>query len=99
MPVYAVYALSVGEAPGIHVEQVDALQRFAIVRNNTYRYGFLDSLGLRQVHFDAAARLAKAVQVRRITRPASSFLLDELVDRLGVEFGEPVNATQEQEVG
>jgi hypothetical protein len=99
LPVHAVYALGVHDAPDIQLEQVDAFQRFAIVGNNTYRYGFLDSLGLRRVHFDAAARLAKAVQVRRITRPASSFLLDELVDRLGVEFGEPVNATQEQEVG
>ncbi len=98
LPVHAVFVLGVHEAPSILVEPVDSLQRFAIVANNTYRYGFMEALGLRQEHFHAAARLARVVQVRRITRPASPFLLEELVDRLGVELGEAVNATREQEV-
>ena len=38
LPVHAVYALGVHEAPDIRLEQVDAFQRFAIVGNNTYRY-------------------------------------------------------------
>jgi len=98
LPVHAVYALNVHEAPDIQVEPVDILQRFAIVVNNTYRHTFLEGLGLRQEHFHAAARLAKAVQVHRITRPASPFLLDELVARLEMEFGAPVGTTKEMEV-
>jgi hypothetical protein len=99
LPVHAVYALGIHDAPDIQIESADAVQRFAIVRNNTYRYGFLESLGLRQVHFDAAARLARSVQVHQIKRPASLFLLGELVDRLSTALGEPVTATQEKEVG
>jgi len=96
-PVHAVYALDIHEAPDIRLEPVDSLQRFAIVGKNTYRTNFLQALGLRQMHFQAAANVAKAVQMRRITRPASPFLLDELVDRLEAEFGPPVTTTQEQE--
>jgi len=98
LPVHAVYVLEVHEEEDIRIEEVDALQRFAIVANNTYRYGFLDSLGLRQIHFRAAARLAKSVQVRRIIRPGSFFSVDKMVERLSVDFGEPVHATQKQEV-
>jgi len=96
-PVHAVYALGVHEAPDIQLEPVDSLQRFAIVGKNTYRFKYLLALGLRQMHFQAAAQLAKEVQIRSITRPASSFLLDELVDRLEAEFGPPVTTTQDQE--
>ncbi len=94
LPVHAVYALSVHAEPNIHLESVDTVQRFAVVGFNTYRYRFLEGLGLRQMHFQAATRLAKAVHVGRISRPITPFLLDELVDRLEVEFGEPVGATQ-----
>ena len=65
LPVHAVYALGVHEAPDIRLAQVDGVERFAIVANNTYRYGFLETLGLRQAHFQAASRLAQAMQVYR----------------------------------
>jgi hypothetical protein len=98
LPVHAIYALSVHEATNIKVAPVDTLHRFAIVGTNTYRYSFLEGLGLRQVHFHAAARLAKAVQICRITRPAAPFMLDELVARLEEEFGAPPGTAKEKEV-
>lgn len=99
LPVHAIYNLEVHQAPEIVVDPVGGSQRFAIVSNNTYRYGFLKVLGLRHLHFQAAARLASAVDVRRVTRPESPFLIDQLVDRLQEELGEPVNSMQKQEVG
>ena len=99
LPVHAVYALEVHEAPDIRLAQVDGVERFTNVANNTYRYEFLETLGLRQVHFQAASRLAQAIQVYQIKRPESPFLLNELVDRLWAELGEPVNRSREQEVG
>jgi hypothetical protein len=87
LPVHAIYSLRVHEAPEILLEPVSTVQRFAIVAANTYRYRFLKALGLSKMHFHAATRLASAVQVRSLTRPASPYLLDELVDRLGEEFG------------
>jgi hypothetical protein len=86
LPVHAIYSLRIHEAPEILLEPVSTVQRFAIVAANTYRYRFLKALGLRKMHFHAATRLASTVQVRSLTRPASPYLLDELVDRLGEEF-------------
>jgi hypothetical protein len=98
LPVHAMYTLNVHAAPNIHLETVDTVQRFALVGANTYRYSFLEGLGLRQMHFQAAARLAKSVHIGRITRPASPYLLDELCDRLEVELGKPIDTTNEKEV-
>lgn len=98
LPVHAMYTLNVHAAPKIHLEAVDSVQRFALVGANTYRYKFLEGLGLRQMHFHAAIRLAKTVHIGRITRPASPYMLDELVDRLEVELGEPIATTKEKEV-
>ena len=93
LPVYAVYALNVDETSSISVEAVDRLERFAVISANTYRYEFLEGLGLREMHFRATARLAGAVHVGRIKRPASSFLLDQMVDRLEEELGAPTSET------
>lgn len=99
LPVHGIYDLDVHQEPDIRVGPVGGGQRFAIVINNTYRYGFLEILGLRQMHFQAAARLATAVDVNRVTRPESPFLIDQLVDRLQEELGKPVTSMQKQEVG
>jgi len=89
LPVHAIYALDVHEAADIHLESVNAAQRFALVGRNTYRSAFLFGLGLSRMHFHAAARLARSVQVACVTRPVTPFMLDELVDRLEEEFGGP----------
>jgi hypothetical protein len=98
LPIHAIYTLNVHELTDILLEPVSSVQRFAIVATNTYRYRFLEGLGQRQMHFNAATQLANAVHVGSITRPASPYILDELVDRLGVEFGEPVDIVKEKEV-
>jgi len=98
LPVHAMYTLNIHAGPDIFVEAIDDVQRFALVGTNTYRYNFLEGLGLRQMHFHAAVRLARSVHIGRITRPASPYMLDELVDRLVVELGEPIATTKKKEV-
>jgi hypothetical protein len=88
-PVHAVYELAVHQAPNILLEPVQAAERFAVVGNNTYRSKYLAISDISQRQFRATAQLAKAVHIGRITRPASPFMLDELVDRLVKEFGDP----------
>lgn len=87
VPVQAIYDLRVHPAPTIIIEPVNTKERFTIVAVNTYRYTFLDGLGQRETHFRATTQLAKAAEIFSLTRPASPYLLDELVDRLDEEFG------------
>jgi hypothetical protein len=98
LPVHAIYTLGVHAKQDILLEPVSTVQRFTIVATNTYRYEYLEGLGQRQTHFKAAAQMANAVHIGSITRPASPYMLDELVDRLSVEFGEPVTTAKEKEV-
>ena len=98
LPVHAMYSLNTHATPNIQLEAVDSVQRFALVGANTYRYSFLEGLGLRQMHFQAAVQLARAVHIGRITRPALPYMLDELVDRLELELGAPIATTKQKEV-
>ena len=88
VPVHAIYDLRVHSAPTITVEPVNTKERFAIVAKNTYRYTFLDGLGQRGKHFRATTQLAKAAEIYSLTRPASPYLLEELVDRLDEAVGD-----------
>ena len=81
VPVQAIYDIRVHPAPTIIIEPVTTKERFTIVAVNTYRYTFLDGLGQRETHFRATIKLAKAAEIFSLTRPASPYLLDELVDR------------------
>ena len=98
LPVHAIYALNVHEAPTIELETLDTIERFPLIAENTYRYQFLKGLGLRKMHFQAATQMARTVHVGRITRPASPYLLDELVDRLEEELGTPLGVNTKREV-
>lgn len=97
LPVYAMYTLNVHAAPNIRLESVDTVRRFELVGANTYRYNFLEGLGLEKTHFQAVARLAKTIHIGCITRPAFPYMLDELVDRLEVELGAPIGTNIEKE--
>ena len=87
VPVHAIYDLRIHSAPTITIDPVNAKERFEIVAVNTYRYTFLDGLGQRETHFRATAQLAKAAEIYSLSRPASPYLLDELVDRLDETIG------------
>jgi hypothetical protein len=86
LPVHAIYALTIHQAPDIRLEPVDHLQRFEILANNIYRSEFLPGLKLNPTHFQLVAALANRVPVRRITRPRSPFLLDDLAQRIEAEI-------------
>ena len=82
LPVHRIYELNVDRTQTIKVEPVEGLHRFELMTTHTYRATFLHGLGLSETHFRLVIPLIKTVNIRRITRPASPFLLDELVDRI-----------------
>jgi hypothetical protein len=86
LPVHAIYALTIHQAPDIRLESVDNLQRFEILANNTYRSEFLLGLRLHPTHFQLVAAVATRVSVRRIARPRSPFLLDDLVQQIEADL-------------
>lgn len=72
----------------IRIEPILGLQRFQPLRNNTYRVGFLDGMGLKPEHMKLCGQLAGRIRLAHVTRPNNSFMLDQLIDRLLADIAE-----------
>lgn len=74
LPVRWIYVLDWHEEDVLRLEPIQGLARFARLRENTYRAGFLVDQGARARHMADCARLAEQVHLRRVMRPADKSL-------------------------
>ena len=82
LAVRAVCVLASHDRDGIEVEPLRASAAFHRLWDLTYRRAFLGGLGQRPAHVRTVVKMAKRVPVARVVRPAHSFLLDALADRI-----------------
>jgi hypothetical protein len=75
-----VYILEKGSSEGIHIEQLKGIEKFNLLKDNTYRLYFVKGLGNTEAHFKHIAAVAQCCQVKRITRSSQSFSLNKLLD-------------------
>jgi hypothetical protein len=85
-PIHALYHLNIHNQPEIRLEKVEDAEQFKMLLDNTYRAHFLDGFKMRGEHFRLAMVVTKSSQFRRVTRPLTPFLLDELVDLIEADF-------------
>ena len=64
------------------LESLPPFEAFTTLVDHTYRGLLLDGLDLRASHFELASRAAGSVKVIRVRRPAGSYRLEELADRV-----------------
>jgi hypothetical protein len=62
-------------------------QKFAVLKNNTYRFGFLADIDGRAGHFQHALRLAQQAPVAVVQRPSGAFRIEELVTLIETDLG------------
>lgn len=79
-PLARIYHLTGHDEDGFSLTDLEPMDAFQTVLENTYRERFLDGLARRREHFDLAARVARAAQVIRVRRPIEGFRLQELAD-------------------
>jgi hypothetical protein len=72
--------LSSKNTEGFDKTEIKGIDKFNTLKNNTYRFQYVDALGLSAEHFDLCSRLANCVEVVQIMRPSSPLLLEELAD-------------------
>ena len=82
LPLRAVYTLSIDAVPGVTITPIRGKDKLTILIDNTYRFYFLEGASHTKRHFEQCVAVAKAVPVKRVTRPADRFLIEELVDQL-----------------
>lgn len=87
LPVGRIYLLRPHNKPDLKIEPVAGPAKFAILKNNTYRFGFLAAIEGKAGHFQHALKLAQQSPVAIVTRPSGSFQLDELVTLIEDDLG------------
>jgi hypothetical protein len=87
VPLHRVYLLkSDNLAKVVSLESLLPFPAFKALIQHTFRPRFLKGLGTQTVHFRLVSATAGRTPVVKVTRPGSSFLLDDLADRLEEDF-------------
>lgn len=86
LPVAAIYILNSHNRDAFEIEAITGMQKFNPLKNNTYRMGYLDGLGLKAEHLKLCSQLASRIHLSRITRPNHGFKLDELIEHITTDL-------------
>ena len=86
LPVCRIYILRPDDRDDIRIEPVSGSHRFAVLKNHTYRFRYLEGSGSKADHFQSAVQLAQQVPISIVRRPREPFRLAELADRLEADL-------------
>lgn len=87
LPLYAIYILQVSdEADEVMLEEVNGLEKFKAINDNTYRNVYSYKLPYRQEHFNIASNISQNYQVMRIKRPYGTLTIREVCDNIEKSF-------------
>lgn len=82
----AVYELHPAPVEAVHLRPLAGYEQLTSLMGNTYRVQFVREMGHAARHFAALQRIARHVRVVRVERPDAAYLLDELVEAIGVDY-------------
>jgi len=85
-PLHAMYSLRQHQSPDFLLEPLSHTPRFNALLDNTWQKLTLPGMGLREWHFQTAARIASLTYGARITRPSESFQLEKMTDLIEKDF-------------
>lgn len=86
LPVKNIFIINPKNTPGFESEELTGIEKFNAIKNNTFRYRFVEGLQKQQEHFTVINRLLKQVKVYRIKRPQAPVMLKEFADFLLENF-------------
>ena len=79
LPLKCLYVLKLLNIEAVRLEVLTSPDTFMALGQHTYRVRQMQGMGLSGTHLRHCTTVAQQVPLRRITRPAGSFILDELV--------------------
>ncbi len=82
LPVKRVYQLVSHNRGDFLIEKIKGIEKFTVLKNNTFRFRFIEGTGHPEKHFQQLQKLAKAVVLKRVTRPRHPFQLEKLSEIL-----------------
>ena len=82
LPIRWIYTLDKDALDTIRCDTISGMHRFMPLLDNTYRVSFLQGMELQAEHLALCGQLAGKIRLARVTRPASGFELNALIDYL-----------------
>jgi len=80
VPLESITVLSTKNTEGFETEAIKGAEKFNVLKNNTYRYQFVEGLEKTMPHFKLTTELAASSRIYKVQRPTSPLLLKELAD-------------------
>lgn len=81
-PLSHVYILNAGNEDKFNLNEIKGIEKFQVLKTNSYRVQYLFGLGLEQDHFKLCAQVAPHFKVKVLTRPNYPFRLKQLVKKV-----------------
>lgn len=82
LPLKNIIIINTKNSPGFEYEELTGIKKFNAIKNNTYRYRFVQGLEKQLDHFQILNKLLPEIKVYRVTRPQAPLLLNEFADFL-----------------
>ena len=86
LPLRKLYVLVPHNRDEISITEVSGPRKFLILKQQTYRFGFLAGIDEKVGHFQLALRLAQQLPLCVVRRPSGSFRLEELVSLIKADL-------------
>lgn len=86
LPVKKIYLLRTHNKEGIEINLSEGPQKFNVLKNNTYRFGYLAGIDGKTGHFQSALKLAQQAPLAISIRSREGFKLDELVEAIKADL-------------
>jgi hypothetical protein len=86
LPPRKIYLLSPAATTTFKIEPIQGVDKFTVLREQTYRFAFIAKMETKARHFQSAMKLAQDVPVAIVSRPSDRFRLAELVALLEADF-------------
>jgi hypothetical protein len=67
-------------SPGIEIRELCGMDKFEPLKENTYRYEFVNGLQISGQHFQSITKLANSAKMFYVIRPSSPLAIEELTD-------------------
>jgi len=77
-PLEAIFILGTKNTEGIDVREIKGIEKFNILKRNTYRFQFINGLNKQKEHFKAFNELALKIPVYKLDRPKKGFYTKEM---------------------
>jgi hypothetical protein len=86
LPIKKIYILRPWEKEEIEMVAVTGMEKFNVLKNQTYRFQFLEGLKKEVSHFKSAGIVGNCAPISRVRRPQDISWLDRLLDLLETDF-------------